>query len=330
MKICDEEIVNLLIAAKADNCDCFLAPNEFPTAEDICLCAENVFRKTAVILPGRGVLPASMTFLEGHPTVRFCSSQVLSDTLFWEKAVSDGVEGVFLLDAEIAKRSEYGYICDYSRVGDIRAGLRSHLSLVAVFSDAEYLSDNKYLTYFGSEHAVTVGNAVTEFASEIFPNEKLRKEFLLEQAKKIDKMTTIMCMTRYEAKHLYHIFLYNGIHATCFTGESALDDECKTLTEICSQKKKILIATKSIVQYAPFLPHSDVICSGVPYSISNASRFLTLDHSPKRLLACCYCSDDILISLKITDSYAKNYVENSIEFLNERNTSLLKVLKKIT
>ena len=174
MNLCYNEILNLISAANDEQCDCFISPDASPYVSDICRCAENTFGKTVVILSGHGTMPTEFSAGKSHPNVTFQTSSVLSDLPFWEDSLNRGVNGIILLNAETAKHSEYGFMRNYQRLGDIRASMPKHIGLVALFSGTEHITETSFLSYFGSKGAVTLGKNTVELDSEIFTCERDR------------------------------------------------------------------------------------------------------------------------------------------------------------
>lgn len=329
MNLCDNEILNLISAANDEQCDCYISPDASPRVSDICGCAENIFDKTVVILSGRGIMPTDFSVGKSHPNVMFQTSSALSDLSFWEDASDRGINGIVLLNAETAKRSEYGFMRDYQRLGDIRAGMPKHIGLIAVFSGTEYIAEKEFLSYFGSKGAVTLGKNTVELDSEIFTDNRRRTNALSDFLSANGDRTAVLCSTRRDAENLSDRLTKDGIKNVLFHGGLCEGDKIGALIAVSDGTARTIIATKSILQYTPFLPPLKTVCCGVPYSLSHASRITALSHSPKRKLTCFYCSDDVYQILKISRAYAENYTDDPVLFMNERRDSLLRLLKKI-
>lgn len=329
MNLCDNEILNLISAANDEQCDCFISPDASPYVSDICRCAENTFGKTVVILSGHGTMPTEFSAGKSHPNVTFQTSYVLSDLPFWEDSLNRGVNGIILLNAETAKHSEYGFMRNYQRLGDIRASMPKHIGLVALFSGTEHITETSFLSYFGSKGAVTLGKNTVELDSEIFTCERDRINSLSSFLSADDSRRAVFCSTRREAENLSDLLTKNGITNVLFHGGLCEGDKIGALTAAANGTANTIIATKSLLQYTPFLPPLNTVCCGIPYSLSHASRITALSHSPKRKLTCFYCSDDVKQILKISQSYAESYTDNPVLFMNERRDSLLRLLKKI-
>lgn len=329
MNLCDDNILNLISAANDEKCDCYFSPDASPCAEELCKCAESVFNKAVVILPGTHIIPPEFDAGKTHPDIVFKTADVLSNLNFWEDAVQHGVDGIILLGAETTKRSEYGHMRYYTNVGDIRASSPRRIGLVALFSDSEYMSDKRLLPIFGSSGALTLGECSVAFDSEIFSNERYRTSALVDFLSTIDEQTAVFCATRRDVLNLSEHLKKAHINNLVFHGGLCENDKVAALTAAAKGAGQLIIATKSFLQYAPFIPPLQTICCGVPYSPSHASRITTLSHSEKRHLSCFYCKADVHKIINIGQSYAAEYTDNPGAFIYERKASLVKILRKI-
>ncbi len=329
MNLCDKDILNLISAAKGEGCDCCFAPDISPSASEICRCAESVFHRTVVILPGNGILPTAFEALKEHPSVEFKSASVLYDLPFWEDAAGRGTDSVILLNAEVAERSEYGYVGDYKRLSDIRAGLPAKMTLIALFSGSEYVFDKKFLSYFGSTDAVALGKTAVNFSSELFANARERENALIDFLSKRGTRTAVFFDNRREAENFSKRLDKKCIAHGLFHGGLSDGDKISALTAAVSGETKITVATKSLLQYTPFLPFFETVCCGVPYSVSHASRITAVSHSAERHLKCFYCIDDVYRIINIGKTYAAEYTDDPEKIISERTASLTQVLKKI-
>ncbi len=329
MNLCDDNILRLISAANDEKCDCYFSPDVSPCADELCKCAESVFNKAVIILPGTHIIPTEFEPGKTHPDVIFETADVLSNLNFWEDAVQRGVDGIILLGAETTKRSEYGHMRYYTHTGDIRASSPRRIGLVALFSDSEYMSDKRLLSIFGSSGALTLGECSVDFNSEIFLNERSRTDALVDLLSEINGQTAVFCSTRRDVLNLSEHLKKANINNLVFHGGLCEDDKVAALTAAAKGAAQIIITTKSFLQYSPFIPPLRTISCGVPYSLSHAARITTLSHSEKRHLSCFFCKNDVQKIINIGQSYAAEYTDSPGAFIYERKAALVKLLRKI-
>ena len=326
MRLEDKEITDFIVAARNTSHDCFITPDRVPTYDDISRFAERTGLKTAVFLPGR-LEQTDINRICHNKNPFFFSSARISDPLLFASLENSKFEELLLLSAELAEQTEYGYQLGFTRIADQRASSSYPLHLTAVLSGRGCSANERLLELFGCRDALVVGEAKIKLASELFSDEKHKFRALTELAKGSAGRIAIICTTRREAELLSSYFSREKLEHTVFHGgkdEKALDN---SLRNIIKGNVSKIIATKSLLQYAPFVPPYNTVCCGVPYSLSHASRIKSLTHSVAEELKCFYCADGVKTLLKLTESYAKNFTQDAEHFISKRSTELLEVLQ---
>lgn len=329
MNIVDSDFISLVLASREEKCDCFLTPELCPNSAALWYFAQKTELNTVVILPGHGFMPEFIYDDFNRNNLHFYPSSILYDLSFWESDKAKKIDEVVLLNAELADDAEYGFLRDYTRIVDIRAGIPWYFHLVAVFSGHHNGDCNKFLTLFGCKNAVKVGSHEMFFSSELFANSELQIDGIAEYLSYERDRTVVFCATRREAEVVSRKLIYRGILNELFHG--GLPDEKKEmlLKKFTQRMSLPVVATKSILQYSVFLPSAKPICFGVPYSISHAARMANFSSAAVCRVKCFYCADDTDLMMKLNSSYAEQYADNPEYVIHRRNSDLLEMLKRI-
>lgn len=327
MRLNDPEIISLVKAAAAEQHDCFITPDVFPTLGDLAELASKTRLKTAVIFPEKKPINISDA-IKPDSGLSFYPGEVFSDPGFADEIIKKKFEEIVILNAELAVRTEYGSLLGYTRFSDLRASIPEYIHLTAVLSGEGCDADNGLLKIYGSEDAFVLGASENALTSELFKSDERKYNAVCDFAGENDAPLAVFCTTRREAETLSALFSKRSIPHVLFHG--GLDNGYANNALNKAIRGRIhIIATKSLLSYSVFLPEYETVYCGMPYSVSHASRITSLTHSSVRKIKIFYCTDDVRLLMKITQAYAEEYTDNASEFINKRNDDLVYLLEKI-
>ena len=337
MKIADENIINLISSSALNNVDCFITPDSSPTANELLTAAEAIDGKIAIIIPGKLSLSGIFSSVdddygtkeEFNKKVSFCPSNFLSAPEMWHEFDKNNINHFMITSAELIKRTEYGFSRDLKRFCDLRASVRNHINLTAIFSCAAFLNEEKTVSLFGGNEAIAVGSFMPKL-NGLKSRDFNAKLMFVENRLKMISRGAVICSTRREAEIVSDFLRRKNIQNILFHG--GIDDRKKKQSLIyLSEGEPIhIVATKSIFKFAPFLPDYDVLCFGLPYSVSHAARILSLTHGKSDTLDCIFTPDDISLMQRLNIGYAKESCpEHADLFAAYRAKALAEVIRLI-
>ncbi len=337
MKLADENIINLIRSSAQNNVDCFITPDNAPTATELIAAADAIDGKTAIIIPGKlnfsGIF-SSVGDDYGEKSsfgkkVSFCPSYFLSKPEMWNEFDRQNINNFIIVYSELIKRTEYGFSRDLKRFCELRASVKNHINLTAVFSCRAYMNEEKTLSLFGGKEAIAVGDFMPTL-NGLKARDLNAKLILTENRLKMISRGAVICSTRREAELVSDFLRRKNIQNILFHG--GIDDKKKKQALIyLSEGKPIhLVATKSIFQFTPFLPDYNVLCFGLPYSVSHAARILSPTHGKSRTLDCIFTPDDISLMQRLSIGYAEESCPEHAElFAAYRAKALAEVIRLI-
>lgn len=266
------------------------------------------------------------------PDVLLSDIRFMGDSGFREFLTKKKYRRLVALFSECALKGEYGYRESFRWIGEYRAEITHFCQVLAFISPSAEFSD-ELQDIFASEDTVLIGER--ELPSLSFykaPSAAAKFYFTAAEAEKYAyKKICIYFNSRTEQKQFASFLGKRGTPFIAVNGELTPEKYKSELMRFVDSDITILLATKSFIPSALFLPFYKVLLCGAPFSLSHLSRCENpFSSSPVFTI---YCEDDLERNRKIISSFSetaedKNIYLKGISYLSEIENYLQKPIKE--
>ena len=344
MKMMLEDIRRLSAAVKDAGEDFFCAVGVLPEIRQALDAFSLRDETTLLALPGAFALPdetdarslAARFRREGKPgsavyrlTDRVIAADVrlLGDTSFREWFAGTEIGRILVPFAELADPSEYGGRGAYGWIGELRAELPREVRVTALFSEPQP-DYGPFLARFASPGCTVIDASVAP-PVYAFETAEVRKKYaytLSLAERRATRRTAVFFTDRREAEEFRRFLERQGRHSLSVHGGMTAAEQ-KAALDAFSRYEGLLVATKSVIPYAPFYRADDVIYCGVPYSTALMTRCASF--SAEGELTCCFCRADFETDRKILRHFADNLPEEEREGYLDTGEARLSAVRSI-
>lgn len=263
---------------------------------------------------------SSTAFLSA-PDVLFADIRFMGDASFREFVTRKKYRRLITLCSECSLKGEYGYRESFRWIGEYRAEITHFCQVLAFLSPSSEFSD-ELRDVFASENTVCVGERELPSLS-VYKASSVAAKFYYtaaEAEKYGYKKICIYFNSRTEQNQFSGFLRKRGTPFVSVNGELSPEKYKSELMRFSDSGITILLATKSLIPSALFLPVYKVILCGAPFSLSHLWRCENpFSSSPVFTI---YCEDDFERNKKIISSFSetaedKNIYLKGISYLSE-------------
>ncbi|MBE6791822.1 MAG: hypothetical protein E7535_11645 [Ruminococcaceae bacterium] len=264
---------------------------------------------------------ASAAAFLSAPDVLLSDIRFMGDSGFREFLTRKKYRRLVTLFSECSLKGEYGYRESFRWVGEYRAEITHFCQILAFFSPPCEISD-ELRSIFSSDDTVVIGERkLPSLSFYEAPSSAAKFYFTAAEAEKYAyKKICIYFNSRTEQNQFAGFLRKRGTPFVAVNGELTPEKYKRELMRFVDSDITILLATRSLIPSALFLPFYKVLLCGAPFSLSHLSRCENpFSSSPVFTI---FCEDDFERNRKILSSFSeraedKNIYLKGISYLSE-------------